>query len=126
MKIAISADGDKLHSKIDQRFGRCKYFLIVNVNGNGLPLPERYLMLSTTFWSNIKLIEIPPCAWKLHCVWSALNCETLSGGSIKVKLRGSERKSLTSDNDALIFVVGLWMIIHELLIPSTRIHAPFK
>ncbi len=34
MKIAISADGDKLHSKIDQRFGRCKYFLIVNVNGN--------------------------------------------------------------------------------------------
>jgi predicted Fe-Mo cluster-binding NifX family protein len=34
MKIAISSDGEKLHSKVDQRFGRCPYFLIVNVNGN--------------------------------------------------------------------------------------------
>ena len=33
MKIAVSADGDKLHNKIDQRFGRCKYFLIINING---------------------------------------------------------------------------------------------
>jgi len=33
MKIAISADGDKLHNKVDQRFGRCPYFLIVNVEG---------------------------------------------------------------------------------------------
>jgi len=31
MKIAVSADGDKLHSKVDQRFGRCKYFLIINI-----------------------------------------------------------------------------------------------
>jgi predicted Fe-Mo cluster-binding NifX family protein len=33
MKIAISADGDKLHSKVDQRFGRCPYFLIINIDG---------------------------------------------------------------------------------------------
>ncbi|MBW2996048.1 hypothetical protein KY332_01975 [Candidatus Woesearchaeota archaeon] len=32
-KIAVSADGDKLHSKVDQRFGRCKYFLIINIDG---------------------------------------------------------------------------------------------
>ena len=31
-KIAISSDGDKLHSKVDQRFGRCKYFLIVDAD----------------------------------------------------------------------------------------------
>ena len=30
MKIAISSDGETIESKIDQRFGRCKYFLIVN------------------------------------------------------------------------------------------------
>jgi len=33
MKIAVSTDGDKLHSKVDQRFGRCPYFLIINVDG---------------------------------------------------------------------------------------------
>ena len=33
MKIAISSDGDKLQNKVDQRFGRCKYFLIVNIEG---------------------------------------------------------------------------------------------
>ncbi len=33
MKIAISSDGEKLHNKVDQRFGRCPYFLIVNIEG---------------------------------------------------------------------------------------------
>ncbi len=33
MKIAVSADGDKLHSKVDQRFGRCPFFLIINIDG---------------------------------------------------------------------------------------------
>ena len=32
-KIGISSTGNKLSSKIDHRFGRCKYFLIVNING---------------------------------------------------------------------------------------------
>lgn len=30
MKIAISSDGDTVESRIDQRFGRCKYFVIVD------------------------------------------------------------------------------------------------
>jgi predicted Fe-Mo cluster-binding NifX family protein len=30
MRLAISSDGKDVKSKIDQRFGRCKYFLIVN------------------------------------------------------------------------------------------------
>jgi len=30
MKIAISAEKDKIEGKIDQRFGRCKYFLIID------------------------------------------------------------------------------------------------
>jgi len=30
MKIAISSDGDTVESKVDQRFGRCKYFIIVD------------------------------------------------------------------------------------------------
>nr|BEL01501.1 NifB/NifX family molybdenum-iron cluster-binding protein [Dehalococcoides mccartyi] len=30
MKIAISATGDTLEAYIDQRFGRCKYFIIAN------------------------------------------------------------------------------------------------
>ncbi len=30
MKIAVSSDGDTVESKIDQRFGRCRYFLIVD------------------------------------------------------------------------------------------------
>lgn len=29
MKIAISASGNKLESTIDERFGRCPYFIIV-------------------------------------------------------------------------------------------------
>ena len=34
MKIAISCTEDKIESLIDQRFGRCKYFLIVDVEDN--------------------------------------------------------------------------------------------
>ncbi|MBT5023159.1 hypothetical protein HOK51_01975 [Candidatus Woesearchaeota archaeon] len=34
MKIAISTVGDKLSSLIDQRFGRCEYFLIVDIKNN--------------------------------------------------------------------------------------------
>jgi predicted Fe-Mo cluster-binding NifX family protein len=32
MKIAISADGPSLDSRIDPRFGRCAYFLIVDLD----------------------------------------------------------------------------------------------
>lgn len=35
MKIAISSDGETIESKIDQRFGRCKYFLIVDTEDKG-------------------------------------------------------------------------------------------
>jgi predicted Fe-Mo cluster-binding NifX family protein len=31
MKIAISADGKTLDSNIDPRFGRCNYFLIIEI-----------------------------------------------------------------------------------------------
>ena len=31
MKIAISSEGNKIEDMIDQRFGRCKYFLIVDI-----------------------------------------------------------------------------------------------
>ena len=31
MKIAISTEKDNIDSTIDQRFGRCKYFLIVDI-----------------------------------------------------------------------------------------------
>ncbi|MBW2992857.1 hypothetical protein KY345_06600 [Candidatus Woesearchaeota archaeon] len=30
MKIAISSDGDNVESMVDQRFGRCKYFIVVD------------------------------------------------------------------------------------------------
>jgi len=32
MKIAITANEDNLESNIDTRFGRCRYFLIVDTN----------------------------------------------------------------------------------------------
>jgi predicted Fe-Mo cluster-binding NifX family protein len=34
MKIAITCQEDNLDSMVDQRFGRCKYFLIVDMEGN--------------------------------------------------------------------------------------------
>lgn len=34
MKIAISAEGKTLDDNIDMRFGRCAYFLIVNIENN--------------------------------------------------------------------------------------------
>jgi predicted Fe-Mo cluster-binding NifX family protein len=34
MKIAISSTGNKLESEVDSRFGRCSYFLIVEIKDN--------------------------------------------------------------------------------------------
>jgi predicted Fe-Mo cluster-binding NifX family protein len=43
MKIAISSEGDNLNSNIDQRFGRCKYFLIVDIDKNKVTKTEAVL-----------------------------------------------------------------------------------
>ena len=34
MKIAISSTGNNLDSEVDARFGRCSYFLIINLENN--------------------------------------------------------------------------------------------
>lgn len=34
MKIAISSDGQNLESRVDQRFGRCEYFLIITIDND--------------------------------------------------------------------------------------------
>lgn len=34
MKICITSEGNSLDSKIDPRFGRCQYFIIVEENGS--------------------------------------------------------------------------------------------
>ena len=34
MKIAISSTGPGIESQVDTRFGRCVYFVIVNIDGN--------------------------------------------------------------------------------------------
>ncbi|MCF7886848.1 MAG: NifB/NifX family molybdenum-iron cluster-binding protein [Candidatus Omnitrophica bacterium] len=36
MKICITAEGGNLESKIDSRFGRAQYFLIIDTESNGL------------------------------------------------------------------------------------------
>jgi len=34
MKIAVSASGDNLDANVDSRFGRCSYFIIVEIERN--------------------------------------------------------------------------------------------
>ncbi|MEA3429936.1 MAG: NifB/NifX family molybdenum-iron cluster-binding protein [Nanoarchaeota archaeon] len=43
MKIAISCQEDNIKSMVDQRFGRCKYFLIVDVDNNKVIKTEAVL-----------------------------------------------------------------------------------
>lgn len=43
MRIAISSDGNNLNSSIDQRFGRCKYFLIVDIENGKISKTEAVL-----------------------------------------------------------------------------------
>ncbi len=40
MKIAISSAGRDMNSQIDQRFGRCAYFIIVQTDDNSLDVFE--------------------------------------------------------------------------------------
>ena len=44
MKVAITSTGNSIESKIDQRFGRCSYFVIYDTNNKGiefLPNPNK-------------------------------------------------------------------------------------
>jgi predicted Fe-Mo cluster-binding NifX family protein len=43
MKIAITCQDDNLDSMIDQRFGRCKYFLIVDIKNNKIENAKAFL-----------------------------------------------------------------------------------
>ena len=43
MRIAITCQEDNLDGMIDQRFGRCKYFLIVDIDGNKISKTEAVL-----------------------------------------------------------------------------------
>jgi len=43
MKIAISSDGDSIDSSVDQRFGRCKYFLIADIENKKVKKTEAVL-----------------------------------------------------------------------------------
>jgi predicted Fe-Mo cluster-binding NifX family protein len=40
MKIAISSTGDKLESAVDERFGRCPYFFIAELENNEIKSSE--------------------------------------------------------------------------------------
>lgn len=44
MKVAITSTGNTLESKLDQRFGRCSYFVIYDLDTKGIefiPNPNR-------------------------------------------------------------------------------------
>lgn len=43
MKIAVSSDGDTIDSNVDQRFGRCKYFIIANIENKKIIKSEAVL-----------------------------------------------------------------------------------
>jgi predicted Fe-Mo cluster-binding NifX family protein len=38
MKVAITSTGNSLDSKLDQRFGRCSYFIIYDSETNGIEI----------------------------------------------------------------------------------------
>lgn len=43
MKVAITSTGNTLDSKLDQRFGRCSYFIIYDTENQGMEfLPNPY------------------------------------------------------------------------------------
>ena len=47
MKICVTAMGDTLESDVDPRFGRCKYFLIIDTDSmNVEPVPNESMMAS--------------------------------------------------------------------------------
>lgn len=47
MKICVTAMGDTLESDVDPRFGRCKYFLIIDTDSmNVEPVPNESMMTS--------------------------------------------------------------------------------
>ena len=59
MKVAITSTGDSLDEKLDQRFGRCAYFVIYNSITGGmefLPNPNRDLEIEAGT-ASVKLLS---------------------------------------------------------------------
>ena len=74
MKIAITCDKENLDSLIDQRFGRCKYFLIIDVENNKI--------INTQAISNTCIQEAHGAGIKAAEQLGNLNVDTLITGTV--------------------------------------------
>jgi predicted Fe-Mo cluster-binding NifX family protein len=93
MKIAVTATGDQLNSDVDPRFGRCKYFIIVDTDtmafeavlntpgAGGAGIAAGQLVSS----HGAKAVLTGDCGPNAYQVLSAAGIEVITGVSGKVK-----------------------------------------
>lgn len=54
MKVAISARGNSLSSKVDQRFGRCKYFIVHDTETGATDVHDNQINLNAVQGAGIQ------------------------------------------------------------------------
>ncbi|MFC1947819.1 NifB/NifX family molybdenum-iron cluster-binding protein [Chloroflexota bacterium] len=103
MKIAISAAETGLEAEIDQRFGRCRYFTIVDTDTLEYESIENVSSMSsggagtsaaqTLSGKNIGAVLTGNCGPNAFNVLNAAGIEVYTGISGKVKLRDTRTES---------------------------------
>jgi predicted Fe-Mo cluster-binding NifX family protein len=91
MKIAVSSNGKDLDSQIDPRFGRCQYFIIVELDdmsfetykNENVALTSSAGIQSASFVAshNVKALLTGNCGPKAAQVFSSTNIEVITGVS---------------------------------------------
>lgn len=99
MKVAVSACGNDLSSRVDPRFGRAKYFLIVDAESNAVEAVDNAQNLNAVQGVGIQAAETvsrhgAQAVLTGHCGPKAFRALTAAGIKVCIGVEGTVREAV--------------------------------